>query len=287
MTTSASTLRWWAAAAFPQHHWDEATSHHGAFHDVVLTTDGVALRIVIGEDASRRAHREVATWGAVQDVALGVVVPRVLSDVVAVGDRIGYLTSAAPGASDSSLEWSQVSGALTELRAAMSAAPSDLLLPPPRQWCGGPRFPYVVEHHLASSLGPHLRAALEVVRALQELPAPKRPVLVHGDFGTHNVLWRQGRAVALIDWDHACVDDPAIDVAPLIGAYGAAAVCEVVPAGVVERGMVHRATLPLQVAAAAALAGRMDLRDHAVGNFIERLAAGTLHDPEGAVPNRT
>lgn len=287
MPTSASTVQQWAAVAFPQHHWDVATSHHGAFHDVLVIDGGVVLRVVIGDDAVRRAHREVATLRTVEDLRLGVAVPRVLSDVVAVADRVGYLITAAPGAPHAPSDWSQLSGAISQLLTSLAAAPSDLSLPPPRQWCGGDRFPHMVEQHLADSLGCHLPAALDVVRKLLELPPPRRRVLVHGDFGAHNILWRQGGPAALIDWDHVCVGDPAIDIAPLIGGHGASAVSQVVVAEDLERAMVHRATLSLQVAAAAALAGQTALRDHAVQNFAQRLAAGTLHDPGGAGPDRT
>jgi hypothetical protein len=48
--------------------------------------------------------------------------------------------------------------------------------------------------------------------------------------------------------------------------------------------MRHRASLPLQVAAAAELTGDQHLRDHALTNFTTRLAAGTLYDPAGARP---
>lgn len=40
-----------------------------------------------------------------------------------------------------------------------------------------------------------------------------RPVLLHGDFWTGNLLWRQGRLVAILDWEDAALGDPASDVA--------------------------------------------------------------------------
>jgi aminoglycoside phosphotransferase (APT) family kinase protein len=38
------------------------------------------------------------------------------------------------------------------------------------------------------------------------------PVLNHGDFHAGNVLWRRGRLVAVVDWDHAAVGVPGADV---------------------------------------------------------------------------
>ena len=37
--------------------------------------------------------------------------------------------------------------------------------------------------------------------------------LVHGDFWTHNLLWRDGRIVAVLDWEDAAIGDPLSDVA--------------------------------------------------------------------------
>jgi hypothetical protein len=88
----------------------------------------------------------------------------------------------------------------------------------------------------------------------------------------------------VIDLDHACYGDPAIDLAPLIGAYGSAQVADIAEPVEPDRAMRHRATLPPQVAAADSL-GRTDLRDHALTNFTTRLTAGTLHDPQGAQPS--
>lgn len=40
-------------------------------------------------------------------------------------------------------------------------------------------------------------------------------VIIHGDIGPWNTLWRQGRPVAIIDWDFAGPGDPLDDVAEL------------------------------------------------------------------------
>lgn len=38
------------------------------------------------------------------------------------------------------------------------------------------------------------------------------PVLVHGDYWPGNVLWRDGRLAAVIDWEDAAIGDPLVDV---------------------------------------------------------------------------
>lgn len=40
-----------------------------------------------------------------------------------------------------------------------------------------------------------------------------RPVLLHGDFWPGNLLWRDGRLVAILDWEDAALGDPASDIA--------------------------------------------------------------------------
>jgi aminoglycoside phosphotransferase (APT) family kinase protein len=44
-------------------------------------------------------------------------------------------------------------------------------------------------------------------------PHPVRPVLLHGDYWPGNVLWRDGRLVAVLDWEDVAVGDPLADLA--------------------------------------------------------------------------
>jgi aminoglycoside phosphotransferase (APT) family kinase protein len=68
-----------------------------------------------------------------------------------------------------------------------------------------------------------LRAAV----AADELP-PSREAVLHGDAWPGNVIWRDGRIAALLDWEDAGVGDPLADVGnarlELLWAFGAAAV---------------------------------------------------------------
>ena len=40
-----------------------------------------------------------------------------------------------------------------------------------------------------------------------------RRVLLHGDYWPGNVIWQDGRLVAVIDWEDACLGDPLADLA--------------------------------------------------------------------------
>lgn len=58
-------------------------------------------------------------------------------------------------------------------------------------------------------------------------PYEGQPVLLHGDFWPGNLLWRDGRLMAILDWEDAALGDPASDVATcrleLLWKYGSAA----------------------------------------------------------------
>jgi aminoglycoside phosphotransferase (APT) family kinase protein len=55
--------------------------------------------------------------------------------------------------------------------------------------------------------------ARAVLEAALPLSPRNPPVLVHGDFWPGNTLWRDGRLVAVIDWEDAAIGDPLADVA--------------------------------------------------------------------------
>ncbi len=80
--------------------------------------------------------------------------------------------------------------------------------------------------HLNRRLGEErIRAALA---AAWPLPPPAAPALLHGDFWPGNLLWRDGRIAAVIDWEDARLGDPLSDLAitrlDLACIFGAAAV---------------------------------------------------------------
>jgi aminoglycoside 2''-phosphotransferase len=49
-----------------------------------------------------------------------------------------------------------------------------------------------------------------------------KPMLIHGDFGTGNILYQDGHIVGVIDFTFCGVDDPAQDVGALVSSYGEA-----------------------------------------------------------------
>jgi aminoglycoside phosphotransferase (APT) family kinase protein len=66
-------------------------------------------------------------------------------------------------------------------------------------------------HKLDESIGEgRIRDILE---SLSPISQHNPNVLLHGDYWPGNVLWRDGRLVAVIDWEDAAVGDPLADVA--------------------------------------------------------------------------
>lgn len=283
-----SALLDWLDESWPAHGWARARVAHGCFHDAAVLEPEVVARVSRHGEQAARVRREHEILAVVEAAGLPVAVPRNASGVVVRGGRAGMLTTFVPGKVRGDAPWEAVGPAARSLLAALSRA--DVVgtvrgLPGPRAWCGGAAWQDVVREQLVPRLPAGVRAAaVAAVAGVLEAERGVRPALVHGDLGPHNLPWEGERVVGLLDFDHSCAGDPAIDAATLIGAYGAAAVGEIVDGRTLERGMVHRASLALQLAAAAHELGDGPLRDHALGNFARRASNGTLHDPGGRVP---
>ena len=269
-------MRW------PDVDWRRSEVRVGAFHHVVLPVDGPVMRGAAGSGHASRVAREQAAAEVVSGLGLRIAVPVVLDGPVGDETMTAVLTSRMAGGSGPDRGWDpDLASTYRKLLADLSSAEVDRAsaLPPPRSWCGGSHWPHLVQVVTAVLPVDLQKLADRLVTAALEVEAEGERRFVHGDFGPHNILWQGGQAASLIDFDHACVGDPANDVAPLVGVYGAAAVASIVEPSMLERAMVHRATLSLQVACAAHLIRQDALRDHALGNFRQRAAAGTLYDP--------
>lgn len=281
-----------ALTRWPEHQWRAGDLHRGAFHLVLTAPGGPSLRATLGQRGRERSRREANTLLTLEAARLALAIPRVIDGPHWAKLPRTWITSltTVPGSPTADLTTcsaqriSAYTEALNTLRAASSAC--DNSLPPVRAWCGGDRWPGIVQRDLIPRLETPVGAvAAERVETLLEAESHVASTLCHGDFGPHNILWSEEKVASVIDFDHACMGDPAIDIAPLISFHGTSSVASLGSAEEIRRAMLHRATLPLQVAAAAHLAGLGQLRDHALANFERRFAERTLFDPNGETPD--
>ena len=67
----------------------------------------------------------------------------------------------------------------------------------------------------------------DTLEAVWPLPQRNTSVLLHGDFWPGNILWKDGRLAAVIDWEDAALGDPLADLAnsrlEILWAFGVAA----------------------------------------------------------------
>ena len=68
----------------------------------------------------------------------------------------------------------------------------------------------VIPYLPATSSGRAVAATLATAGARRD---GERPAVIHGDYWPGNVLWRDGRLVAVLDWEDASVGDPLADLA--------------------------------------------------------------------------
>lgn len=53
----------------------------------------------------------------------------------------------------------------------------------------------------------------DVLNEVWPLASPNKDVLLHGDFWLGNLLWRNDRLIAIVDWEDAAIGDPLADLA--------------------------------------------------------------------------
>jgi Ser/Thr protein kinase RdoA (MazF antagonist) len=266
-------------SVWPDLAWTSPVYRHGAFHHVAVLGSTGVVRVSFAANHETQIARQSAALLAVSSVGLKTRVPKLLRTLT--GDTWSAMAcTVIEGAHMADRPWHEVRHYFAGILDDLHCAQIPTGLPAVRSWCGGNSWPDVVER-ITADAGTRMRKAAQiVVREVLSLEEEVNPSLIHGDFGPHNILWDGSRAPGgLIDFDNACAADPAIDVAPLIGFYGAVKVGEIVDADVLARAKVYRASLPLQVAAAAALGADRKLQSHALSNFARRLEAGPLHDP--------
>ena len=267
--------------AWPDLPWEDAAFRHGAFHHVAVLGTSTVVRVASGSEHSRRTQSEHQNLRILAAMDLPFRIPVALSEPRSGPAWSAQLTSFVPGDHRTGLSWADVREPLDVVLAGFRGAgqpPGPLR--PVRQSCGGEHWPGVVDRILHPLDRATRTAAGRAVANVLDAESAAGTTLVHGDFGLHNIMWTGTQLSGVVDLDNACIGDPAIDLAPLIGAFGSSKVADLADQDTIARARTHRASLPLQVAAAAELVNDSKLRDFALGNFQARFLTGTLEDPD-------
>ena len=124
-------------------------------------------------------------------------------------------------------------------------------------------------------------------------PAKNGPAIVHGDFWPANILWKDGRIAAVIDWEDAALGDPLSDIAgcrlELLWKYGSDA-ADAFTRSYLSAAPIDGSDLPVWelYAASAALAymGQWSLAPQHEAE-LRRKAASVIAKARRAIGNRT
>ncbi len=96
---------------------------------------------------------------------------------------------------------------MAESLATIHRTPTSGLPPLPSRFDPVPELPAFLPD------GPQWQALRDHIASLAPSPFEGPPALLHGDFWPRNLLWRDGRIAAVLDWEDAACGDPLSDIA--------------------------------------------------------------------------
>ena len=225
-------------AAYPQLRIERLRlNDEGQYNDILIVNDDLIFRFPRHDEGIEKLEKESALLDRIRPlVPLPVpeptyrrLVPRTVGQVFAgyrllPGEPLWRETVAA--ITDPAIRRRLAMQLATFLR-ALHGIPTDqvaAVLPATdwrELWAG-------LEEEIRAALFPHLPAAAQTqiaARFAAFLDDPSNfafvPTLIHGDFGTGNLLWNapSGMMTAVIDFGSAGIGDPALDIAALL-TYG-------------------------------------------------------------------
>lgn len=244
-----------AAAGEPRSPSECTWVEHGS-NTVVVLGGRTAVRIARSPAGAAGLRRAQALVDALPELPFAV--PRSVGEPVQADGHLAIPTLRLRGASSPGQPVDAV--VLADLLEAVHAVHLDLVrdhLAPARAFTGGADWERVLTEQVVPLLA--LERREEAHRRIRELATLEAvpPAFNHGDLGSSNVLWADGRVVGVLDWDLAAADDPAEDVATVATSFGAwEPLAALLGRDTMRRARTFADTFGLQVVAFAVLGGR-------------------------------
>ncbi|MFD5826708.1 phosphotransferase family protein [Lentzea sp. NPDC060358] len=249
-----------------------ATLARGTFNDAVVVPGRWVARFPRRDLAD--ARRRTRALDRIGRLGLPFAVPEVLDDRLdlPLGEAHVVLSHLSGEQTETASD-----EAVREVLDALAAVDPDpglvALLDEPLRHAGGAAVAETITELVFPLLTDDERdQAGQVLRRFAALPGVTG--FVHGDLAPVNLRWHGGKVSGILDWDFACVGDPALDAAAFAH-YGWPLVERVRPADY-DRALTHAAMFPLTGAASAI---RQDVAPDRFLAWFRRRCAVRQHPP--------
>jgi aminoglycoside phosphotransferase (APT) family kinase protein len=219
----------------------------GTFNDAVVLPGKWVARFPRRDLADARRRARALTH--ISRLDLPFAVPEVIEDRLDLPlGRAHVVVSYVPGEQAETASDEAVHAVLNALEAQRPSPDLVALLDEPLRHAGGEHTAETITELVFPLLDADERSqASEVLHRFAGLP--EAIGFVHGDLAPVNLRWHNGKVSGVIDWDFACLGDPALDAAAF-ASCGWPLVRRVRPA-LYERALTHAAMFPLTGAASA------------------------------------
>lgn len=203
-----------ATTLHPGADWNAAhVDTGGQFHEVLVAPEEAVMRMSRTPEAAAAMQRRVDLVQALEG-QFSFLLPSALGRVWHDADFSAVIQRYVPGAAHlpHAGDATALRRVLAEL-ASVEVGELEELLAPPFAF-RGTWTPDKIESTikvLPQDLGVAAQQVLDAVDSFAEVPVS----LVHGDLAGHNMRWREGTLLGVIDWDLAAAWDPALNTAYL------------------------------------------------------------------------